>query len=350
MKSNFEIINIVEKEKWNKIVESFEKYDVFYKAEYAEAFKLHGDGEPILFYYNDGKTKAMNVIMKRDIADCKYFDKKIKKGQFYDVTSPYGYGGFIIEGNKYKKVNREYIKYCKKNNIICEFIRFHLLEHYETKYNGKVENIKHNVIRKINMTPEEMLMDFEHKVRKNIKKANKNDLKISIDTKGKNMKDFLEIYYKTMDRNNAEQDYYFNEEFFNKINSMKDNVVYFNVLYKGKVISTELVIYAKENCYSYLGGTLSEYFDLRPNDFLKYEIIKWAYDMKLKNFVLGGGYGNDDDGIFRYKKSLAPKDGVCDFYIGKQIFNKKIYKKLIKIRKKDKEFDSNTKFFPQYRA
>ena len=347
MSNKVSIVTLDEKEKWNEIVRGFENYDVFYLAEYAQAFKLHGDGIPILFYYNDGKTKAINVIMKRDIAELEYFKDIIKRNEYYDVTSPYGYGGFIIEGKSYKKVNKEYTKYCKRNNIVCEFVRFHLLEHYEKKYNGKVENIKHNIIRSLNMSPDEMLMDFEHKVRKNLKKANKNGLQIEVDTEGKSLESFLDIYYKTMDRNDAKQTYYFSHEFFDILNLMKDNVVYFNVIYDGKVIATELVIYSKNNCYSYLGGTLNEYFDLRPNDFLKYEIIKWAYKNKIKNFILGGGYGNDDDGIYKYKKSFAP-NGVCDFYIGKMIFNKKIYNKLVKIRKEQKKLDNN--FFPLYRS
>ena len=349
MRYKVSIVTINEKEKWNKIVKSFINYDVFYIAEYAEAFKLHGDGEPILFYYEDADTKAMNVIMKRDLADIEYFERKIEKNKYFDVTSPYGYGGFIIEGKNYNKVNKAYRKYCKQNNIICEFVRFHLLEHYEKKYNGKIKKIKHNIIRTIDLNPEEMLMDFEHKVRKNIKKANKNGLEIQIDTEGKTIDEFLNIYYQTMDSNDAKKDYYFTKEFFNILNTMKDNIVYFNVLYKGKIISTELVIYCNNNCYSYLGGTLNEYFDLRPNDFLKYEIIKWAYNKKIENFILGGGYGNEDDGIYRYKKSFAPK-GIEDFYIGKQIFLPKKYKKMLDIRKKDEKFDKNTEFFPKYRA
>lgn len=345
---NIQIVDLAEKNKWNKIVKSFSNYDVFYLPEYVEAFKMHGDGEPILFYYNDGKTKAMNVIMKRDIAKTEFFKNKIEENKYFDLSSPYGYGGFIIEGEDYKKVNESYEEYCKKNNIICEFVRFHLLENYQEKYNGKAENIKHNIIRKLDMNPEEMLMDFEHKVRKNIKKANRNNLQIQIDTTGETLNNFLEIYYSTMDRNNAEQEYYFDKSFFEKLNEMKENIVYFNVLYEGKIISTELVIYSPNNCYSYLGGTLSEYFDLRPNDFLKYEIIKWAYNKGIKNFILGGGYGGEDDGIYRYKKSFAPT-GIYDFYIGKNIFNEKIYAELVKIREEIGKIE-NINFFPLYRA
>lgn len=351
MKDNVMVVNLNEKEKWNKIVKGFSNYDVFYLAEYSEAFKNHEGGEPILFYYNDEKTKAINVIIKRDIAKTEKFAGKIEEDRYFDVTSPYGYGGFIIEGEDYQKVNEEYERFCKESNIISEFVRFHLLEHYEKKYDGKVENIKHNIVRSLELNPEEMLMDFEHKVRKNINKANRNGLKIQIDTEGKTIDEFLKIYYQTMDRNNAKESYYFNKDFFDIINTMKDNIVYFNVIHEEKVISTELVIYSPNNCYSYLGGTLSEYFELRPNDFLKYEIIKWAYENKIKNFILGGGYGNDDDGIYRYKKSFAP-NGVYEFYIGKKIFNQEDYNRLLDIRKKEIETTEleNQKFFPLYRV
>ena len=111
------------------------------------------------------------------------------------------------------------------------------------------------------------------------------------------------------------------------------------------MISAELVIYGSENCYSYLGGTNSEYFDLRPNDFLKYEIIKWAKNKGLKNFVLGGGYGSDD-GIYQYKLSLAPH-GVYNFYIGRKVFDQKSYDELVSLRD---ENELNEKFFPLYRS
>lgn len=345
--TDFSIITLKEKEKWKEIVKSFSHYDVFYLPEYVEAFELHGDGEPFLFYYNNGKTKAMNVVMKRDIAKAEFFKDKIKENEYFDLSSPYGYGGFIIEGEEYQKVNEAYEKYCKENNIVCEFVRFHLLENYEKKYNGNTQMIKHNIIRKLDVNPEDMLMDFEHKVRKNLKKANRNNLQIQIDIKGETLDEFLKIYYATMDRNHANKEYYFKREFFEKLNEMQENVVYFNVIYEGKVISTELVIYSPNNCYSYLGGTLNEYFDLRPNDFLKYEIIKWAYHKGIKNFVLGGGYGGEDDGIYRYKKSFAP-NGIYDFYIGKTIFDTKIYDKLVNMRKK--QGDVNENYFPLYRS
>ena len=200
-------------------------------------------------------------------------------------------------------------------------------------------------MRSLEIPINELWMDFKQKVRKNVKKANTYNLEIIIESTENHMEDFLRIYYSTMDRTDAEDEYYFSKQFFADLNRMKDNVMYFYTVYEGKIISAELVIYGKENCYSYLGGTDREYFDVRPNDFLKYEIIKWAKNKGLKNFVLGGGYGSDD-GIFQYKLSLAPH-GLYDFYIGRRIFNKELYDKLVTFRDEDK---LNERYFPLYRG
>jgi lipid II:glycine glycyltransferase (peptidoglycan interpeptide bridge formation enzyme) len=151
-----------------------------------------------------------------------------------------------------------------------------------------------------------------------------------------------------MDRSSAERDYYFSRSFFETLNCMSKNVMYFHVFYEGKVISTELVIYGSQNCYSYLGGTNRDYFDLRPNDFLKYEIIKWAKEKGLKNFVLGGGYGADD-GIFQYKTCLSP-NGIVDFYIGKKVFDEEKYSELVKLRIEENPDCIESEYFPKYRA
>lgn len=81
--SCLQVITITEKEKWDKTVKSFRNYEVNYLSGYAEAFQLHGDGEPILFYYDDGCTKAINVVMKRDISASDIFKDKLASNTWY---------------------------------------------------------------------------------------------------------------------------------------------------------------------------------------------------------------------------------------------------------------------------
>ena len=342
------VISIDQSEKSDNLVRSFRNYDVNYLSDYAKAFQLNGDGEPLLFYYDDGSTRAMNVVMKRDIAEAEPFKDIIPINTLFDLSTPYGYGGFWVEGTAYEEINEVYATYCREQGYVCEFVRFHLLSKYRQFYSGTCETHTHNVVRTLELSLNEMQMDFEHKVRKNLKKAVAAELEVDIDITGARIDDFIEIYYSTMDRTGAEDNFLFSKEFFIKLNEMEGNYVYLHVLSEGKIISTELVLYGSENCYSFLGGTNRDFFHLRPNDFLKYEIIKWAKEKGLKKFILGGGYG-EDDGIFKYKKSLAP-NGIVDFYIGKNIFNKKIYSDLVQLRKQDKGFDEDIDYFPIYRG
>lgn len=179
------IVTINEKEKWDDIVKSFNNYDVCYLSGYAKAFQLNGEGEPVLFYYDDNKTRAINVVMKRDIAKASSFEGRLSLNTYFDLSTPYGYGGFWIEGDDYESVNTVYDSYCRENRFVSEFVRFHLFSGYQLHFSGVSVSKTHNVIRSLDIELDEMLLDFEHKVRKNIKTADKAGLVVEVDTTGK---------------------------------------------------------------------------------------------------------------------------------------------------------------------
>ncbi len=331
---------------WDTIVRSFPDYDVFYLSSYSKAFMKENpkNGIPILLQYEDGEDRAINVVFKRDIGLDEKMKGKIETGKFYDLISPYGYGGFWGNVSNWDKLNQDYKDYCTENHYICEFVRFELFTDYAQHYDGMVESRTHNIIRSLSLSLDDMWMDFKQKVRKNVKKANSYGLEIIIEPTDAHIDEFLRIYYSTMERTYAEKEYFFSKSFYESLCEMKNNVMFFHAVYEGKIVSTELVLYGSENCYSYLGGTDIDYLHIRPNDYLKYEIIKWAKTQGLKNFVLGGGYGSDD-GIFQYKYALAPH-GVVDFYIGRRIFDQAVYNEFVSLR----DGEMNEAFFPLYRS
>lgn len=338
---------------WDSAVRKLDIYDVHYLHDYVMAFAEEdkANGEPVLFVYGDGSDYAINAVFKRDVAKDKHFAGRLDEGQYFDLITPYGYGGFLGHISDYDKLENEYREFCIEHGYISEFCRFSLFSDYHDHFPGFVETRTHNVVRDLTMPMDEMWMDFKQNIRKNVKRANKNGLEVIIDENDEYMEDFLSIYYSTMDRTNAEEEYYFSKEFYQRINRMKKNHCYFHVKEpeSGKIISTELVIYGSENAYSYLGGTISDYFSLRPNDLLKYEIIKWCKEQRLKTFVFGGGYGADD-GIFQYKSHFAPH-GIVDFYIGKQVWDKERYDELCNmagVQSHSRDL-SQAGFFPEYR-
>ena len=72
-----EVYTLEQSEQWDAIVRSFNEHDVYWLSGYVRAFEIHGDGKPLLFYYNSGDTRGINVVMKRDIAFDAHFKGKI---------------------------------------------------------------------------------------------------------------------------------------------------------------------------------------------------------------------------------------------------------------------------------
>jgi len=342
------VIQINETEKWDALVKSFKTFDVHYLNGYAKAFELHGDGEPLLIYYEHNGTRAMNVVLKRDIAKMDTFKDKLEKGTWFDLSTPYGYGGFWVEGEDLKAVNNEYSLFCKKNGFVSEFVRFNLFSGFEAAYSGFIRTCSHNIVRTLDLPLEAILMDFEHKVRTNLEKAIDADLRIEFDEKGHRLEEFLKLYDLTMERTGADKYYYFSKDFFEHLNQLEEGSVFVHVLYEDQVIASTLTLFDKENCYPFLCGSNCDYFNLRPNEFMQVEIIKWAKAKGLKRLILGGGHG-EDDGIYRYKKSFAPK-GIYDYYIGMKVFDEARYKKLVEMRKNESDFNLHKDYFPLYRA
>ena len=117
---------IEQSEEWDKAVRSLDTYDIYYLSGYVKAFWIHGDGEPMLFYYADENLKGINVVMRRDIADDPFFSDKVERHALFDLITPYGYGGWLIEGNGEKKeLFSAYEAWCRANNVVSEFVRYH---------------------------------------------------------------------------------------------------------------------------------------------------------------------------------------------------------------------------------
>ena len=83
-----------------------------------------GEGEPLLFYLEDGDNRAISVMFKRDVALSDQFKGLIPLNTYFDLISPYGYGGFLISGVLTKTMLDNYRSACEKENIVCEFVRF----------------------------------------------------------------------------------------------------------------------------------------------------------------------------------------------------------------------------------
>ena len=253
---------------------------------------------------------------------------------YFDFISTYGYSGptSTLGVNKldFKNFWRVLDEWYKENNVVTEFIRFNLFGN-QIEYSGNSFPTMLNIKGQI-QDENTQWNSFDYKVRKNYNKAIRENLKSEIyfnNIKQDQISEFYDIYKTTMDRNGAKESFFYSFSEFKKfIIKNEENCAICTVYHNEIPISSELILVSQDTIYSFLGGTLSNYFDKRPNDFLKVQVINWARNNGKKYFVLGGGYGFED-GIFKYKKAFFPND-VVNYFTGRKIINNDAYIELIK--------------------
>lgn len=341
------VYRLDQSEQWDSVVRSFGKYDVYWLSGYVKAFEIHGDGEPLLFYYEDGVTRGINVVMKRDIASDPKFGGKLEKGKYFDFATPYGYGGWIIEGEDTERLFEEYCKWVGKNGIISEFVRFHPMVHNHTACEDFYEVIPLGEVVHMDLSdPEGIWSNIISKNRNMIRKAEKNDIKIFNGRFPEIFETFREIYNGTMDRDDADPYYYFDSPFYKSIlEDLPFNSQVFWAEKDDKVIAASIMIFANGYMNYHLSGSLREYSSLAPSNLLLYKAACWGAANGYRTLYLGGGVGSGEDGLFKFKRAFYKGD-LNRFHIGKKIFDEEKYNELAGLRTDI----SRPSFFPVYRG
>ena len=331
---------------WDDIVRTFDDYDIYYLSGYVKAFEVHGDGVPQMFYYEDNGLRGIYVYMKRKTA----FEG------VYDSITPYGYGGFLLEGNQsednLKELWAAYVQTMKEMNIVDNFVRYHpvLANAVPMKVCSDVIDLGKTVV--MDLTSEEVIWTNIHSKNRNmIRKAEKNGIEIKHGQGLELFDEFIKIYNATMDKDNAEEYYYFKPAFYRSIHEdLKDNYEMFWAEYEGNIIAMSIMIFANGRLNYHLSGSDIEYRNLAPSNLLLYKAALWGCEKGMKTFHLGGGVGSGEDNLFKFKIAFN-RFSDYQFSIAKHIFNQEKYDRLVEERaSRDPEFNRESKFFPVYRA
>ena len=340
------LYSIQENTAWNDTVQSFAEYDVYYLSGYVKAFHIHGDGDPFLLYYEGDGLRAIYVYMRRPTAI---------EG-VYDSVTPYGYGGVLFEGDsskpKLQAFWKEYLVKMEEEHIVDNFVRYHpVLKNAEPmKSISNVIDLGKTIAFDLT-SPEVIWENIISKNRNMIRKAEKNGIEIHHGKDLSLFEDFRRIYNATMEKDNAEEYYFFGEKFYESIhNDLHDNYEMFYAVYEGQIIAMSIMLFANKQMHYHLSGSMMEYRNLAPSNLLLYKAAVWGCEQGYKTFHLGGGVGSGEDNLYKFKAAFN-KVSDYQFSIGKQIFDQETYDKLVSIRAdQDPGFDKESKFFPLYRS
>ena len=291
---------IEQSEIWDKVVRSFEFYDVYYLSGYVKAFQHHKDGEPLLFYYEDEDIRGINVVMKRDIADDPFFSERIQRETYFDFITPYGYGGWLTEGCADKnKLFFAYQNWCREHNVVSEFVRCHpVLNNAESLRPFYDVVTLGNTVSMDLSSPKEIWGNLTSKNRNMVRKALKSGVEIYQGRFPEIYKTFKKIYDKTMEDDNAKEYYYFSDDFYDSIlYELSEHAQVFWAVFDGKIIAASIMLFANGYMNYHLSGSLREYQYLAPSNLLLYKAALWGCFNGYRSLHLGGGVGSQEDGL-----------------------------------------------------
>lgn len=348
-----QVYTLEQHEEWDNIVRLFEKFDTYWLSGYVKAFKIHGDGEPLLFYYegkgNDEGIRGINAVIKRDIQNDQRFADKVEKNTLFDFVTPYGYGGWLIENRLEKDTAQLFIDYerwCIKNNIVSEFVRFHPVVKNHLDCKNAYDVIELGKVITMDLTsPEIIWKNIVSKNRNVIRKAIKNDVVVYNGRYPEIFETFRTIYNKTMDKDEADKYYYFEPEFYESImNDLSENAQVFYAVKDDVVIAAAIMLGSNGMIDYHLSGSLREYSSMAATNLILYKTALWGSANGYKSLYLGGGVGSGEDSLFKFKRAFYKGD-LNHFNIGKKIFIQEKYDELVNMRE-----ETDGSFFPKYRA
>ena len=321
--------------------------DIYFEPDYAELYETE-ENRAVEYRFECEYGFITNLFLKRQI-DIKLPDEV----QYFDIVTPYGYGGPVIHWtNDKEKLIQAYMddfgRYTEKEHIIAEFVRFHPILGNGVDFKEVYKSIFDRKTVGTNLTYDDVIAkEFSKHKRKDIRKALKNpEIRYEVTENPSTLQDFLKIYYSTMDRDKADDYYYFKPDYFQAmLEKFRGHITAGRVFLGDQLIAMGVYFRYGKYLHAHLSGTLSEYLDYSPANILKYALAVYGHENGYEVIHYGGGTSRSpENGVYKFKKEFG-KNTEFDFYIAKKVWNEEIYKQICSTV----GADVNSDFFPAYR-
>lgn len=338
--STFDIITA--KKDWDKTLERIGDFDFYHTYDYHHIELKAYQTPTLLKYSQENFTIALPLLIQ-----------KIEGTSYCDATSVYGYAGPISNNLPSDFDNTEFIErlelYFEKHNVIAVFSRLNpyinnqksILNNYgNLTQQGSVVNID------ITLNADIQRQNYQSRLKTHVNKSRRNcDIKKAISKE--DIQEFINIYYENMKRVNAEESYFFDENYFLEIlnsDDFKSEILLAIDKQTKQIIAGSMFITTNDIVQYHLSGCKNDFLHLMPIKLLIDEMRLIATERKLHFLNLGGGLGsNNSDTLFRFKSSFS-KD-FKDFYLWKLIVNKTVYDGLVQ----NNNVKEEVSYFPKYR-
>ncbi|CDI06454.1 peptidoglycan bridge formation glycyltransferase FemA/FemB family protein [Candidatus Nitrosotenuis uzonensis] len=310
---NVEITNEINLEKYNKLLSN--SYEAtFYHSTKHILFLQKILKIPMNFFVASEKDKLLGLLP--------FFSKKSPLGIVVNSLPFFGsYGGFIADQFETQKAILNALnEYNKQNDVLSSVIIVSPFSNftsiYEKFYKFSFKEERRIQCIDLHEKSQEMLWnEFEQRVRRAIRKGQKNNISISkITPEGDSIEKFYQMHKMDMESKGGRSK---PKSFFENLNKIFETDTDYNLFcakYDGREIAYLLTFYFNSYVEYYMPAYDSTLKHLQGTSVLLWESIKHALEKNFKFYNFGGTWKNQEE-LYRFKRGWAAKDMPYFYYI-----------------------------------
>lgn len=323
------LLTLENSERWTSYLMRIpvDKRDEYFSPDYYSLYQNYGDGEACCFVYEQDNDVALYPFLRNPITSLGY----TLDHEYYDIQGAYGYNGLISSNHSEAFIRsfwEKFDKFCKDNNIVAEFMRFHPLLANQELASPQMKTFfsRHTVY--LDLTDDDIWMhQISSKNRNMIRKAEKEGVQI---VESDDYESFRKLYDGTMTDLHAEDFYFFPPSYYEEYKqTFKDKSLLCLAMLNGKMIAGSMFFYSEDYAHYHLSARDRQFSKYAANNLILWYGIQKAKERGCKKFHFGGGTtGDESDSLLKFKRDFSKTQG--EFWIGKRVHNQEIYNSIIR--------------------
>lgn len=300
------VYTVDDQEAWEAA--SLARASVFGSVGYARIVQRHTGYPARLFVVSSDEGRIVHPFFLRPMSDLPF---AAHYASCQDTLTP-EYTGPMRLGKVTPELQRAFVEqwtqFCDRERIIAEFAHLHpsdrhagLLHPEDVRYNRDIV-----VVDLTQRESELWTRSLNDRCRSNIRRAQREGVRIFEGRTEADVREFHRIYTMTMERRNADARYFFPFSYFwSYREELPENSLFLLAEHRNRIVAAKLYLYDNDEMYDFLGGMDIDYQRQRPANAIIYAAIQWGQRHGKRRLILGGGY-RPDDGIYQFKASFSP--------------------------------------------
>lgn len=341
-----EVLTTADEARWLERLDAIGSYDFCHLPAYSRLAELCGHGAARFFVYQERTHLLGFPLLLRELPDG--MDPGLR-----DATSVYGYAGPLANSPPPDDVRQRFVTWVlaqlRDLKVVSAFSRMHPLLQQESLLQGfgTVAPVGWTLSIDLTLPETEQVAAYRRNHHRDIRRLHTMGV-VSEVAGPERVKDFTAIYYENMDRVGASQEYYFGEEFFQRLLADLPGVTHLRMCFhEGRPIAGSVFTLCQGICQWYLSGSRSNFKGPSPVKLLFDEARRWAVANGAREFHLGGGVGGRRDSLYHFKRGFTQREHV--FSVWKCILNPSEYHRLSEQARAAAGPPFDEEYFPCYR-